>query len=182
DVTPERVDTIVFTHLHADHVGWNCTKVGDEYHPTFPNARYILNRAEFDRWSDDPAGYLRRHLKPLSEAGQLDLVDDSYEPAPGMALLSTPGHTAGHVSVLLYSGGEGGVITGDALHHPVEVEHPDWSPSADDDGQLSATSRGALLDRVEAEGFLLLGGHFPAPHTGHVVRVGPRRVFRAMGG
>ncbi|HLZ71681.1 MAG TPA: MBL fold metallo-hydrolase [Dehalococcoidia bacterium] len=179
-IEPERVDAVVFTHLHPDHVGWNCTERHGAFVPTFPNARYIVHRPEWERWKDVEAGYIRRHVLPLAASSQLDLVDDGHEPAPGVRLLSTPGHTAGHVSVLVHGGGEGGVITGDAAHHPLEIEHPDWSPSADDDRVLSARSRTALVERIEAEGLLVLGGHFPAPHAGRVVRVEQRRVYRPL--
>lgn len=179
-VPPEGVDAVVFTHLHPDHCGWNCTERDGAWLPTFPNARYVVHRPEWARWVNIEAGYVRRHVQPLATTGQLDLVGDGYKPAPGMRLLSTPGHTTGHVSVLVYGGGEGGIITGDAAHHPAEIEHPDWSPSADDDRALSARSRAMLVDRAEAEGLLVLGGHFPAPHAGRVVRVGPRRIYQPL--
>jgi len=181
-IQPEDVDTVLFTHLHPDHVGWNCTEQEGSYLPTFPNARYVVNRAEWEHWSDVPAGYVRRHLLPLRESGQLELVTDGHEPAAGVQLLSTPGHTPGHVSILVYNGGEGGIITGDATHHPIEVEYPEWSPSADEDPVLSVRSRQSLIDRVEVAGLLLLGGHFPPPHAGRVLRVGQRRVYRALNG
>jgi glyoxylase-like metal-dependent hydrolase (beta-lactamase superfamily II) len=82
--------------------------------------------------------------------------------------------------VLVYGAGEGAVITGDAAHHPLELEHPDWSPSADDDREQSARSRAALVERIEAEGLIVLGGHFPAPHAGRLVRVESRRVYRPL--
>ncbi len=181
-IAPERVDAAVFTHLHPDHVGWNCTERDGAYIPTFPNARYVVHRPEWERWKDVEAGYIRRHVLPLARAGQLDLVEDGFEPAPGVRLLSTPGHTAGHISVLVYGGGEGAVITGDAAHHPLELEHPDWSPSADDDREQSARSRAALVDRIEEEGLTVLGGHFPAPHAGRLVRVESRRVYKPLAG
>lgn len=181
-ITPERVDAVLFTHLHPDHVGWNCSERDGVWTPTFANARYVVNRAEWQRWAGVDAGFVARNILPLEGSGQLELVDDGYEPAPGIALLSTPGHTPGHVSVLLYAGGEGAVISGDAVHHPVEIEHLDWSPEADDDPELAAISRQALVERVEAEGFTLLAGHFAAPHAGQIVRVGPKRVFRPLSG
>lgn len=179
-IATERVDAVVLSHLHPDHVGWNCSERNGVFVPTFPNARYVVHRPEWERWRGVDAGYVRRHVIPLAESGQLEVVADGFEPAPGVRLLSTPGHTAGHVSVLVFGGGEGAVITGDAAHHPLELEHPEWSPSADDDRELSARSRLALVERIEAEGLLVLGGHFPEPHAGRVLRVGARRVYRPL--
>lgn len=178
----EDVDAVVFTHLHPDHVGWSCSEQDGAFRPAFPNARYIVNRIEWERWKDIDASYLKRSVFPLAQTGQLTLVEDGHEPAPGVRLIATPGHTAGHVSILVYDGGEGGVITGDAAHHPAEIEHPDWSPMADDDPDLSARSRAALIDRIEADGLLVLGGHFPPPHAGRVLRVEQRRVYQPVTG
>ncbi len=179
----EDVDAVVFTHLHIDHVGWNCIEVSPgDYRPTFPNAQYVVNRAEWERWEGDGAGYLARNVRPLAEMGQLVLVDDGHEPAPGVRLLSTPGHTAGHVSILVYGGGEGGVITGDAAHHPAELEHTDWSPAIDEDPALSARSRETLVQRIEADGLIVLGGHFPPPHAGRMMRVAQRRIYQPLPG
>ena len=180
-VAPENVDVVVSTHLHFDHVGWNCTEVDGGWLPTFPNARYVVNRREWARWIDVEAGYVARQLRPIDAAGQLELVDDGYEPAPGMRLLGTPGHTPGHVSVLVYDGGDGGVITGDAAHHPAELEHPDWIPAVDEDSGLASKSRLELADRIEAEGLTVLGGHFPEPHCGRIVRVQQRRTYVPLG-
>ncbi len=177
----EDVNTVIFTHLHLDHVGWNCTEVAGEFRPTFPNATYVINRPEWVQWADVDAGYIKRHVLPLAASGQLRLVDDGHEPLPGVRLISTPGHTSGHVSVLVYGGGEGGVITGDAAHHPAEIEHPDWSPSADDDPELSGRSRARLIERIEQDGLTVMGGHFPAPHAGRIVRVQQRRVYQPLG-
>ncbi len=176
----EDVNAVISTHLHPDHVGWNCTEVDGVYHPTFPNAAYVINRPEWVQWADVAAGYIRRHVLPLAESGQLSLVDDGHEPLPGVRLISTPGHTSGHVSVLVYGAGAGAVITGDAAHHPAEIEHPNWSPSADDDPELSARSRARLIERVEQEGLIVLGGHFPAPHAGRIIRVEQRRVYQPL--
>lgn len=179
-VQPERVDAVVFTHLHFDHIGWNYVQRDDESVPMFPNARYVIHRPEWDRWAADETGPIRRNVRPLADSGQLVLVDDGHEPAPGISLLWTPGHTTGHVSVLIYSGGAGGVITGDAAHHPAELEQPQWSPSFDDDRDLSARTRAALVERAEAEGLIVMGGHFPPPLAGRVVRVEGRRSYQPI--
>lgn len=182
EVDCARVDRVVLTHLHADHVGWNLSDVQGEPRPTFPNARYICTRAEWDFWRDSPAGYIARCVKPLVESGQMELVEDGHEPAAGVRLLATPGHTPGHVSVLLYDGGEGAVITGDALYNPAQLEQPQWSSASDTDPALSARSRATLADRIADEGLVVLGGHFPPPQAGRLLRVEQRCIFQPLTG
>lgn len=183
----ERVDAVVMTHLHPDHIGWNFTERDGERRLTFPNARYTVTRAEWEHWQGSPAGFIARRATarsalPLAGTGQLDLAEDGYEPAPGVRLLATPGHTPGHVSVLLFDGGEGAVITGDAAYNPAQLEQPAWSSSADVDPALAARSRTTLADRIADEGLIVLGGHFPPPQAGRLLRVGQRRVYRSLGG
>lgn len=179
-ITPERVDIVICTHLHGDHIGWNVTAT-DEPRPMFPRARYIVSRTEWAHWSTiaDPA--VTRCIRPLEAAGQLELVADDHTVLPGVKLLPTPGHTPGHVSVLVFDGGAGGVITGDAAHHPAEFEALGVSPGFDMDPVQSAASRLALVERVEAEGLVVMGGHFPAPTAGNIVRVGQNRAWRWLG-
>ncbi|MBI5949822.1 MAG: MBL fold metallo-hydrolase [Chloroflexi bacterium] len=179
-IDPATVDTVVSTHLHSDHIGWNVT-VGDEPRPLFPNARYVVSRTEWAFWSATSDSTVARCVRPLERSGHLELVPDDHVVAPGISLLPTPGHTPGHVSVLVLDGGEGGVITGDAAHHPAEMENPDLSPPFDSDPVLSAASRRALVERVEAEGLVVIGGHFPEPTAGRVVRVGKQRTWHWLG-
>jgi glyoxylase-like metal-dependent hydrolase (beta-lactamase superfamily II) len=179
-VTPEQIDTVLFTHLHFDHVGWSCVERDGTWSPRFPNARYLIRRPEWERWSAESYRYLEEHVRPLLRSHQAELVDDGCEPAPGVRMLDTPGHTPGHVSVLVYSRGEGGVITGDAAHTPLELERPECSPAIDEDPAQSAASRTMLVERIEAEGLMVLGGHFPPPNAGRLLRVGPRRVYQPL--
>lgn len=183
-VETEEVDTVLFTHLHVDHVGWNFTEYEGGQRPTFPNARYLINRVEWERWSGFESNAINQSVKPLADTGQLELVGDGYEPAPGVRLLATPGHTAGHIGILIYGQrdgqGEGGIIAGDIAHHPMELEHPDWSPRFDDDRAQAARTRAALVERAEAEGLVVLGGHLPPPHAGRIVRVEQRRVYQPL--
>ena len=179
-VAPEQVDTVLFTHLHFDHVGWNCVEREGGWAPRFPNARYLIHRPEWERWSTESFRYLAEQVQPLFQTHHVQLIDDGCEPVPGVQVLNTPGHTAGHISILVYSSGEGGVITGDAAHTPLELEQPDCSPAIDEDPAQSAASRSMLVQRIEAEGLLVLGGHFPPPHAGRVLRVGPRRVYQPL--
>ena len=179
-VTPESVDIVIATHLHGDHIGWNMT-VDEVPRPMFPRARHLVSETEWAHWSatEDPA--VARCVRPLQATGQLEAVADDFTVAPGVKLLPTPGHTPGHVSVLVFEGGTGGVITGDAVHHPAEFEALDVSPRFDMDPTQSMESRRALAERIEAEGLVVMGGHFPAPTAGNIVRVEKRRAWRWLG-
>jgi glyoxylase-like metal-dependent hydrolase (beta-lactamase superfamily II) len=181
-VDTARVDAVVLTHLHSDHIGWIFSDVNGERRPTFANARYVISRAEWAHWQSRDADRIARTAAPLAAAGQLDLVEDGHEPVPGMRLLATPGHTPGHVSVLLCDGGVGAVITGDAVYNPAQLEQPQWSPRTDTDAALAARSREALAERIADEGLIVLGGHFPPPMGGRLLRVEQRRVYRPLGG
>lgn len=181
-IAPEHVDAVFFTHLHGDHIGWNTRDIDGEIRPAFPNARYLVARAEWEnRATVAPPEMVARSLTPVEAAGQLVLVEDGYELAPGVIVLSTPGHTPGHCSLLLSAGGEAGIITGDAAHHPAEMEMPDVKAIFDADPAQSTATRIALVERAEAEGLVVLGGHFPPPTAGRVVRVEQRRRWQWLG-
>ncbi len=168
---------MILTHLHADHVGWNTREADGEWVPTFPNARYVTSRAERQFW----AGYdleeaheqmFRDSVIPVEEAGLLDLVDvpaEGVDIVPGLRLLPTPGHTPGHVAVTLTSRGRTAVITGDCVHHPVQLAHPGIGACVDIDPERSEASRRALLDSLAGTEALVLGTHFAPPTAGRVV-------------
>src|SRR5687768_9857360 len=175
------IDVVVSTHLHADHIGWNVLDRDGEPAPMFPNAEYVVSKAEWEFWSATKSRDIARCVRSIEAAGQLRAVDDGFEPAPGLALLSTPGHTPGHVSVLVLDGGVGAVITGDAAHHPAEFEDPQLNPPYDSDPEQAKQSRLALAERAEADGLVILGGHFPAPGAGTLLRVEAKRTWRWLG-
>jgi glyoxylase-like metal-dependent hydrolase (beta-lactamase superfamily II) len=179
-VEPADVDLVICTHLHFDHVGWNTVPAeGGGWAPTFPRARHILSEPEFSYWrqlpdretADDRAGFTDSVL-PVYEAGLVDLVAPDHEPRPGLRLLPTPGHTPGHVSVLVESAGARALVSGDALHHPGQLAHPEWGIFSDFDPERARRSRVDLLGMCADTGTLLIGTHFPPPTAVRVKRVG----------
>ncbi|MYY83131.1 MULTISPECIES: MBL fold metallo-hydrolase [unclassified Streptomyces] len=177
---PDSVDLVVLTHLHTDHVGWNTREENGAWLPTFPRARYVTSRAEREFWSgyamDEPRQQMfRDSVHPVEDAGLLDLVDvpaEGAEVAPGIRLVPTPGHTPGHVAVEVHSNGASALITGDLLHHPVQLPHPHIGSCVDiDPGQAEATRSDLLASLTDTE-TLLLGTHFPHPTAGRVVSDG----------
>ena len=175
-VTPESVDAVVCTHLHVDHVGWNTRLQDGCWVPTFPNARYLIGRREYEHWSgegdSEQQTILADSVKPIFDAGLATLVEMDHRISPEISLTPTPGHTPGHVSVLIESQGERALITGDMLHHPCQFGHPEWSPPFDSDAHAGAAMRRSVMERVAGEPVLVIGTHFAAPTAGHVVRDG----------
>ncbi|MBD0422052.1 MBL fold metallo-hydrolase [Streptomyces sp. TRM S81-3] len=174
---PDSVDLVILTHLHADHVGWNTREVNGEWVPTFPHARHLTSRVEREFWAAYDMEEARRQMFrdsviPVEEAGLLDLVDvpaDGLEIAPGLRLLPTPGHTPGHIAVELTSQGERALITGDCIHHPVQLAHPAIGACVDIDPAQSEATRRKLLRSLAHTGTLVLGTHFAPPTAGRVV-------------
>jgi len=178
----QSVEGVLCTHLHVDHVGWNTMVQDSRWVPTFPNARYYVGRNEFESWSAHPhgadAGVLGEDsLQPIIDAGLLELVDDDATLAPEIRLKATPGHTPGHVSVVIESQGERAVITGDLMHHPCQVGRPEWSSSFDDDQGRSISTRRGFLDEYADTATLIIGTHFGGPTAGRIVRHGAEFRF-----
>jgi len=170
------IDYVVCTHLHFDHVGGNTISKDGKWVPTFANAEYIFVREEYEYWEGGPEGEIDDDraafvdsVEPVMTAGLGRLVEEDYRLDDNVRLVPTKGHTPGHVSVAIESGGEKAVITGDALHHPCQVAHPEWSTEADWDKDLAVASRKKMLEGVAGGGVLLIGSHFADPAAGYVV-------------
>jgi glyoxylase-like metal-dependent hydrolase (beta-lactamase superfamily II) len=184
----ESVDGVLCTHLHIDHVGWNTILVDGEWQPTFPNAKYHFVREEYEHWkaqADVPADESRYSLwaqsmidgpavyadsiKPIADAGLISFVTNDAVVSPEITLMPTAGHTPGHASVVIESGGERAVVTGDLFHFACQIARPDWSASLDHDQEASASTRRAFLTELADTQTLVLGTHFAHPTAGHVV-------------
>jgi glyoxylase-like metal-dependent hydrolase (beta-lactamase superfamily II) len=177
-VPPERVDFVMCTHLHADHVGWNTRLADGRWVPTFPNARYLFSRKECDHWDprqhppdDDPHRRIvfADSVLPVIEAGLAEFVTCPHAVGDDLLIEDAPGHTPGHA--LLRLGGtthSGGVFCGDVIHHPLQLCAPHWNSQFCELPEQARATRRQLLARCAADGSLLLPTHFGAPH---VVRV-----------
>lgn len=119
-------------------------------------------------------------VAPLGEQGRVDLVAGAAPVDEHLTFVPSPGHTPGHVAIWIASQGERGIIIGDASHHPIQLTHPDWSPSFDTDPVLAALTRDRLFDEAAADGRIWLAGHWPYPGIGRILRVEGKRTFRAL--
>ncbi|MEM7338160.1 MAG: MBL fold metallo-hydrolase [Actinomycetota bacterium] len=175
---PESVDVVVCTHLHVDHVGWNTRLDGGTWVPTFPNARHLFGRTEYEHWvsAEDPSVYgdvMADSVEPIMAAGLAELVESDHVITDEVRLEPTAGHTPGHHSVRISSEGRVGIITGDMVHHPVQLARPDIASSADVDSIAAIATRRSSFAQWEEEGALVIGTHFAGPGAGLLVADGP---------
>lgn len=173
----ESIDTVLCTHLHVDHVGWNTMLVDGKWVPTFPNARYLMGRVEFEHWRqeqerDDMRAVFADSVAPIREAGLADLVETDHRLSDDISLVPTAGHTPGHVSVRIHSDGEEALITGDFMHHPCQIARPDWSSTADSDPEMAQHTRERMLAELCGRPVLVIGTHFAGATAGRIVRDG----------
>ena len=169
---PEAIDYVFCTHLHADHCGWNTTFVDGRWVPTFPNAKYIISKAEYAAAETRNDIIFQESALPVMEAGQVQLVDSDFALDDNVWLHSTAGHTPGHVAVNLASNGHSAVMCGDLIHSPIQCVHPEWSPVFDADPEQARQTRRHFLAANAESGQLVLTAHFPSPSIGHVVTEG----------
>ena len=170
----ETIDTVVCTHLHVDHVGWNTMLVDGHWVPTFPKARYLMGRVEYRHWTtqrerEDMAVVLADSVAPVWAAGLVDLVETDHRICDEISLLPTPGHTPGHVSLRIASMGEEAPITGDFMHHPCQIARPDWSSTADSDPAEARLTRERMLTGLADTSILVICTPFAGRTAGHIV-------------
>jgi glyoxylase-like metal-dependent hydrolase (beta-lactamase superfamily II) len=184
------IDFVVCTHLHHDHCGWNTQLRDGKWVPTFPNARYIMRQAEYDRWGphreryprfDYNEGVFERSVQPVVEAGLADLVSGSHRLTPGLVAEPAPGHTPGHQMLHLVSSAQHALFTGDCFHHPLQLVEPSipFGDSADMDQTIATRVR--LVNLAADLGALLLAAHLPAPCAVRAWRDGNEMRFAAAG-
>ncbi len=177
DIAPEDIDVVVITHAHPDHV-WGLIDEFEE-EPRYPNAHYYINSVEFDFWNSSDiltklperlhsfALGAQRNLKPVAE--RMTFIKPGQEFMPGFVALDTAGHTPGHLSYLVTSNAETLLITGDALtHFAISLQHPEWQPLTDFDGDLAVKTRKKLIDLAANDRLRVIGYHLPFPGVGHI--------------
>lgn len=165
------------THLHVDHVGWNTMRIEDRWVPTFPNARYLVAEKEFEYWRDQEDDELNAQVfadsvAPVFDAGLMELVAPEHRICPEVDFVPTHGHTPGHVSVRIRSQGEEALITGDFVHHPCQLAHPEWASSFDFDEAASTATRHRVFSAYADTPTLIIGTHFAGATAGRIVRDG----------
>jgi glyoxylase-like metal-dependent hydrolase (beta-lactamase superfamily II) len=176
----ESVSLVLCTHLHLDHVGWNTMLEGDRWVPTFPNARYLIGRKEWEHWgaNEKDDAVIADSVRPIFDARLVDLVETDYRITDEIWLEPTVGHTPGHVSVRISSQGQEAVISGDLMHHPIQLGHPEWKCTFDTDPEQGCKTRRDFMERYADKPVLVLGTHFATPTAGHIVKQGGAFRFR----
>lgn len=174
-----QVNLVICTHLHFDHVGWNTKLQDSAWVPTFPNAKYIFVRDEYNYWEKGPENQIASDLeafqdsvKPIVDAGQSVLVDADYRVDNQVRLLPTPGHTPGHVCINIESKDQRGIFLGDLIYHPCHIIKSSWVTESDQVPNQSVASRKRILNEVANTDTVLFGVHFPNPVAVRVIRDG----------
>ncbi|MFW2404362.1 MAG: MBL fold metallo-hydrolase [Gammaproteobacteria bacterium] len=181
DFPRESVDFVACTHLHPDHVGWNTMLHDGEWQPTFPNARYLFSRKDWE-WLDKapvtPLGdFCGDSVRPIFAAGLADVVEPGHAITDEVSLVSTPGHSPGHVAVRISSNDEHAIVTGDLLHHPCQVARPRWCSPFDFDSDQALKTRERFLAEFSDAPVLVIGTHFATPTAGRIVADGDTYKF-----
>jgi glyoxylase-like metal-dependent hydrolase (beta-lactamase superfamily II) len=168
------IDVVMCTHLHADHVGWNTRLENGRWVPTFPNARYLFSETEFKFWSErnaiQPAAHFVDSVLPIVDANRHSFVRSSDAVDDHVRLLPTPGHTPDHFCVVFGRGHDAGVITGDAIHSPLQARYPELWMHYDVEPAKASRTRRAFLERYCDTETVCCTAHFPSPSLTRIRR------------
>ena len=170
------IDYVMCTHLHVDHVGWNTRLENGRWVPTFPKARYVFGKGEYDYWHGQNAKAevppFADSVLPIVEAKRAELVGNDFAIDDHTRILPTPGHTPGHVAFTFGKGKDDAVFAGDLMHSPLQTLYPELSPKFDVDPKQAAVTRRSFLERYCDSNTLCCTAHFPSPSSGKIKRKG----------
>lgn len=182
------VTDVLCTHLHFDHVGWNTYQKDGAWLPTFPNAKYHFGREEYDFWQQHEDEYIAsdpntldavqgfsfaESIDPVVEAGLVNLIEADADLGDGFSVIPTPGHSPGHICLVIDAGDEKLMLAGDVMHHPCQIARPAWASVSDYDSTESTRTRQKLFDELSGTDVLMAGTHFSIPSFGSVSRGRP---------
>ncbi len=185
-LSPTDIDYVLCTHMHADHVGWNTRLENGRWVPTFPNARYIFSRTEYEHWEcqakQNPDGAWQEasffdSVLPVVEAGRVTMVESDHELEVGIWLEPATGHSPGNVVINVQSCGASGIFSGDVVHHAAQLADPNMAPVYDGDPDQARATRIALLERLADTPTIMMPGHFTEPTAGQVKTSGSNFIF-----
>ncbi len=188
-ISPEEIDMVMCTHMHADHVGWNTRLVDGQWVPTFPNARYVMGRRDYAFFSKQKGERFHREayddsVLPVVKAGQAQIVDEDSillgEQGKGLWMEPAFGHSPGSCLIHAQQGGPRAIFTGDVFHHPVQLVRPDYPFFFDHDGPAAVAVRQALLARHADSDTLFCPAHFRGTSAGYVLRDGDAYRYRFL--
>jgi glyoxylase-like metal-dependent hydrolase (beta-lactamase superfamily II) len=170
------IDYVMCTHLHVDHVGWNTRLENGRWVPTFPKAKYVFGKTEFDYWAEThaktPVPAIGDSVMPIVEAKRHEVVGDEAAIGDHVRLLPTPGHTPGHAAFRLGRGKDEAVFSGDLMHSPIQTRYPEMSVKFDVDQVAAGKTRRSFLERYCDTDTLCCTAHFPSPSVGRIKRKG----------
>jgi len=174
-VTPEDVDLVLVTHLHIDHIGW----LAREGKPYFPNATVRFGEKDLDQFvrAEQPDQFSAPIVDVLQKAGRIETLSGDASVAPGVNMIDTPGHTLGHMGVVVSSGTQRAFMLGDAIACPAQLEDSEWAAMSDIDPELSSRSRETLYRELEGTENVMVASHFPDLEFGRVLRGEGKRYF-----
>ena len=184
-LNPDDIDMVVMTHLHRDHVGWNLLSQDGKYVPTFPKARYWLSRADWEACHhpdliDSRFPNAPDCLWPLEELGLIEFMDGEQALTSELTTLPTPGHTPGHMSIMISSQGERALVLGDVLHNTAQIQELGWCSRADIDPDQAVSTRRSMVAKMEEESLTVVAVHLPKPGFGRILRAEGRRYWQSL--